>query len=81
MAEWHVDEEFLDFVVKTFESDSGLKDLVGATKPLIGISQKDYSINDLVDEMRQGTIYGKKLYITLYEIHEREFNDFLASSR
>ncbi len=55
MTNWQVDERFLDFVVRKFESDSGLKDLVGVTKPLVGAGQKKYSMNDLVDEMRQGT--------------------------
>ncbi len=79
MADWQVDERFLDFVVKKFESDSGLKDLVGVTKPLVGAGQKEYSMTDFVDEMRQGTRIGKRLYTTLYGIHEAEFNNYLVN--
>ncbi|MEK6904968.1 MAG: hypothetical protein AABX24_01065 [Nanoarchaeota archaeon] len=81
MTDRQVDEFFLDFIVKKFESDSGLKDLVGVTKPLISTGQKEYSINDLVDEMRRGTRIGKRLYTALYGIHENEFNDYLASKK
>ncbi len=78
--EWKADERFLDFVVKKFESDSGLKDLVGATRPLVGAGQKEYSMNDLVNEMRQGTKLGQRMYTTLYCLNEAEFEEYLIDS-
>lgn len=79
MADWQVDERFLDFVVKKFESDSVLKDLVGVTKPLVGAGQKEYNMGDFVDEMRKGTRIGQRLYTTLYQINEKEFKDYLVN--
>ena len=70
MTEWNTDERFLDFVVKKFESEGG-----DTLKSLVGTSKKEYNMNDLADEMRQGTRMGKALYTTLYQKYGPEFSE------
>ncbi len=75
MTEWNADEKFLDFLVEKHESESSLKDLVGTIKPLVGVGEKVYTVYDLVDEMRQGTKMGQRLYTELYSFYEKEYLD------
>ena len=75
MTDWQVDEKFLDFVVKKFESEGG--DIL---KALVGNSQKEYALKDMVDEMRQGTRVGQRVYTTLYRLNETEFRNYSEKS-
>jgi hypothetical protein len=59
-------------LVKKFKSEGG-----DTLKALVGSSQGTYNFNDLVDEMRQGTKKGQKLYTTLYPLYEKEFKEHL----
>lgn len=81
MAEWKADERFLDFIIKKFESENAINSLVGTIKPLVAAGQKEYSIYNLVDEMKQGTKLGQRLYTTLYRLNETEFNNYLAGKK
>lgn len=75
MAEWNVDEKFLDFLVKKLESEG--KDML---KAIVGSSKGTSSMKDLIDEMKQGTKIGQKLYTALYNLNEKEFKDYLSNN-
>ncbi len=74
MTNWQPDERFLDFIIKKSESDKAIRDLVGTIKPF----SEDYDVDDLIDEMAEGTEIGQRLYASLYQTHEREFKEFLG---
>ena len=61
MTEWKPDTEFLDFIIKKFEKEGGDRN-----KVLIGAGQKGYNMNELVEEMKQGTKLGRRMYETFY---------------
>jgi hypothetical protein len=68
----------LDFLFEKFESESALKDLVGTMKPWVGAGEKEYTMHDLIDEIRHGTKMGQRLYTSLYPLYEKEFKDYLG---
>ena len=78
MTEWKPDNEFLDFLLKEWEKDSGF--LVGFPD---GTEEggKGYTPEKLVEAMRTGTELGREVYATAYDFYQLVFQEYKANKQ
>ena len=76
MAEWKADENFLDYVLKKMEQEG-----MDTHQSLVGNSQGTYNARDMIEEMRNGTGVGRKMYESLFEREKTEFEKYLGPQK
>jgi len=76
MTDWKPDLQYIDFLAKLSKSQGMDNNMLG-----LGDSEGRYSLNDHLDEMRQGTDRGRRFYQHFYGIQDfqKKYQEYLKN--